>query len=508
MEQSVAKPNRFKRPATFLVALLALWLLPSLALLNLSRSYSHSLAQIEELGIRVNELRQSLYFSEPLRVSRINDLALDAQLVYSIRLQIESDFQHALFRPDVNQLLYVADQFLEKFDEFIPIESQVQDIVDNIKVLRTDTELSPKLKPLLNEFGVVVFEAMYSDNQSSSATYRAFDSILEKSYSLKSEEQDALQQLLADASALLSDYAQLNYLVDKIKKNSVNEQIIKLEAEFHDRQYNLLLIMLGLSLVAMIALLLWSVRSQKSKKEVDQALKQEPVIDSSQDDALSTSNKDTSSRNDTASRNNIVSHRDTVSSAVTPPSNPPSVLDITPASQHSDIQPQQSVFATSPQAISQEPILQEPIPQVPVQQNSIQQPPTQRTPEQVQEPEKHIASVTDSKPAIDIEEMLETLDGDTESVELLLGVFVEDHADDYTRFKSLLIKDETSAARIVHSLKGVAGSIKASRLAIIAATIEMTMKQSRAISEHDLAELEMAIKASVDSAHDYLNTQR
>lgn len=508
MEQSVAKPNRFKRPATFLVALLALWLLPSLALLNLSRSYSHSLAQIEELGIRVNELRQSLYFSEPLRVSRINDLALDAQLVYSIRLQIESDFQHALFRPDVNQLLYVADQFLEKFDEFIPIESQVQDIVDNIKVLRTDTELSPKLKPLLNEFGVVVFEAMYSDNQSSSATYRAFDSILEKSYSLKSEEQDALQQLLADASALLSDYAQLNYLVDKIKKNSVNEQIIKLEAEFHDRQYNLLLIMLGLSLVAMIALLLWSVRSQKSKKEVDQALKQEPVIDSSQDDALSTSNKDTSSRNDTASRNNIVSHSDTVSSAVTPPSNPPSVLDITPASQHSDIQPQQSVCATSPQAISQEPILQEPIPQVPVQQNSIQQPPTQRTPEQVQEPEKHIASVTDSKPAIDIEEMLETLDGDTESVELLLGVFVEDHADDYTRFKSLLTKDETSAARIVHSLKGVAGSIKASRLAIIAATIEMTMKQSRAISEHDLAELELAIKASVDSAHDYLNTQR
>ncbi|MFA0112117.1 Hpt domain-containing protein [Vibrio sp. 10N.261.46.E11] len=461
MEQSVAKPNRFKRPATFLVALLALWLLPSLALLNLSRSYSHSLAQIEELGIRVNELRQSLYFSEPLRVSRINDLALDAQLVYSIRLQIESDFQHALFRPDVNQLLYVADQFLEKFDEFIPIESQVQDIVDNIKVLRTDTELSPKLKPLLNEFGVVVFEAMYSDNQSSSATYRAFDSILEKSYSLKSEEQDALQQLLADASALLSDYAQLNYLVDKIKKNSVNEQIIKLEAEFHDRQYNLLLFMLGLSLVAMIALVLWSVRSQKSMKEVDQALRPEPVVDSRQEEA----------------------------------------------------QPQQSACTTSPQAISQEPIsqepiLQEPIPQVPVQQNSIQQPPTQRTPEQVQEPEKHIACVTDSKPAIDIEEMLETLDGDTESVELLLGVFVEDHADDYTRFKSLLTKDETSAARIVHSLKGVAGSIKASRLAIIAATIEMTMKQSRAISEHDLAELEMAIKASVDSAHDYLNTQR
>ncbi|MEZ8786690.1 Hpt domain-containing protein [Vibrio splendidus] len=456
MEQSVAKPKRFKKPATFLVVLLALWLLPSLALLNLSRSYTNSLAQIEELGIRVNELRQSLYFSEPLRVSRINELALDAQLVYSIRLQIESDFQHALFRPDVNQLLYVADQFLEKFDEFIPIESQVQDIVDNIKILRADKELSPKLKPLLNEFGVVVFEAMYSDNQSSSATYRAFDSILEKSYSLKTEEQDALQQLLADASALLSDYAQLNYLVDKIKKNSVNEQIIKLEAEFHDRQFNLLLVMLGLSLVTMITLVLWGVRSRKLIQQADNELSPEPVTDSSKENA---------------------------SSAVKQPTNDSSVLEITPTSKHSDLQPQEGVNVTSQKI---------------VQQNTEEAPVA----------EKHIASVTDSKPAIDIEDMLETLDGDADSVELLLGVFVQDHADDYTKFKSLLTKDETSAARIVHSLKGVAGSIKASRLAIIAATIEMTMKQSRAISEHDLEELEAAIKASIDAAFEYLDKQR
>ncbi|NVN81585.1 Hpt domain-containing protein [Vibrio sp. Scap24] len=467
MEQSVAKPNRFKKPATFLVVLLALWLLPSLALLNLSRSYTHSLAQIEELGIRVNELRQSLYFSEPLRVSRINDLALDAQLVYSIRLQIESDFQHALFRPDVNQLLYVADQFLEKFDEFIPIESQVQDIVDNIKLLRADTELSPKLKPLLNEFGVVVFEAMYSDNQSSSATYRAFDSILDKSYALETEEQDAIQQLLADASALLSDYAQLNYLVDKIKKNSVNEQIIKLEAEFHDRQFNLLLVMLGLSLVAMIALVLWGANAKKLTKETDEEFTPEPEAESS-------------NPSDSRTDHEEVELEEAAASVVKPAGNTSHVV----GSQHSNFQsqPSSSVVASQPAA-----------------KQNIEDTPVV---------EKHVASVTDSKPAIDIEDMLETLDGDAESVELLLGVFVQDHADDYEKFKSLLTKDETSAARVVHSLKGVAGSIKASRLAIIAASIEMTMKQSRAISDHDLTELEQAIKASVDSAHAYLDNQR
>ena len=365
----------------------------------------------------------------------------------------------------MNQLLYVADQFLEKFDEFIPIESQVQDIVDNIKMLRADKELSPKLKPLLNEFGVVVFEAMYSDNQSSSATYRSFDSILEKSYSLETEEQDALQQLLADASALLSDYAQLNYLVDKIKKNSVNEQIIKLEAEFHDRQFNLLLVMLGLSLVAMSGIVLWGVRSKKTITEAGHELSSEPEIDSSKEKASSS---------------------DVVSSAVKQADNDAYVPENTSTNQYSDPQPPQSV------SVSRH-----------VQQHSVEQG-LEPTPVE----EKHIASVTDSKPAIDIEDMLETLDGDAESVELLLGVFVQDHAGDYEKFKSLLTKDETSAARIVHSLKGVAGSIKASRLAIIAASIEMTMKQSRAISEHDLEELEQAIKASVDSAHEYLDSQR
>lgn len=147
-------------------------------------------------------------------------------------------------------------------------------------------------------------------------------------------------------------------------------------------------------------------------------------------------------------------------------------------------------------------------------QNSELQPPKQpgvaiqqtiqHNTEEAQMSEGYIVSVTDSKPEIDIEEMLDTLDGDVESVELLLGVFVQDHADDFAKFQSLLTQDEPAAARVVHSLKGVAGSIKASRLAIIAASIEMTMKQSRPISKHDLEELEQAIQASVDSAMAYL----
>lgn len=142
MELSMRPQSAVKRTTKIIAVVFITWLIPALMLLNLSRAYNQSLEQIEELGIRVTELRQSLYFSEPLRVSRINDMALDAQLVYSLRLQVESDYKNAWFRPDVNQLLYVVDQFLEKFNEFIPIESQVQYLVEDIKALRSDSNTS------------------------------------------------------------------------------------------------------------------------------------------------------------------------------------------------------------------------------------------------------------------------------------------------------------------------------------------------------------------------------
>ncbi len=314
--------------------------------------------------------------------------------MYSIRLQIESDFQHAFFRPDVNQLLCRWILLLEKFDEFIPIESW-QAIVDNIKALRADSKTSSKLKPLLNEFGVVVFEAMYSDNQSSSAYVSFFrlDSCL--SYSLKTKEQEAMQQLLADASALLGDYAQLNYLVDKIKKNSVNEQIIKLEAQFHKSQFNSLIAALGLSLLTMIALILWGVGFKKSTSQAE----------SDSNHELETNlGKRANSSNAKANQVETAGSKDTFS----------------------DVKQANHVAATSERAQSIHHSVNEP------QAVSISH----------QEPGDHWnsretcrVSVTDSKPAIDIEEMLETLDGDAESVGLLLGVFVQDHADDYTKIK-------------------------------------------------------------------------
>lgn len=507
MELSVTPQPTIKRSTKIIALVLIIWLIPTVMLLNLSRSYNQSLEQIEELGIRVTELRQSLYFSEPLRVSRVNDMALDAQLVYSLRLQVESDFKNAWIRPDVNQLLYVVDQFLEKFNEFTPIESQVQYLVDDIKTLRSDPNTSSQLLPLLNQFGTVVFQAMYSENHTSSSIYRAFDAILEQSYQLEDDEQDALQQLLADASSLLGDYAQLNYLVDRIKKNSVNEQIIALENQYHSGQFYMLLSLAILSGLAFCALAFTRLRAEPTEQEhFDSQEPQTNNVNHNIVDDMETLSQPTSLNEPLDQKDRSDSSVIFKAAATNPSTKPVAAVDSPAEKPFSE----SSTFSETP--ISEKQIASESRIKF-VESNSISS--AQNTFVDAVEsdnvvPLQHksesrtdVAEETD-KPVIDITDMLETLDGDHESVSLLLNVFVEDHANDFEKFMQLKTEDEVTASRVVHSLKGVAGSIKASRLAVIATSVEASMKQSKPISDDDLRELELAIEATVEAARAHL----
>lgn len=503
MELSVSRQPSFTRTTKVITLVFILWIIPALMLLNLSRAFNQSLEQIEELGIRATELRQSLYFSEPLRVSRVNDLALDAQLVYSLRLQIESDFNNAWIRPDVNQLLYVVDQFLEKFDEFIPIESQVQYLVDDIKALRADPNTSEQLQPLLNQFGTVVFQAMYSENHTSSSIYRAFDAILEQSYQLNGDEQDALQQLLADASSLLGNYAQLNYLVDRIKKNSVSEQIIDLEDQYHSAQFYIVFTLMLLSGLALCAVAFVKIRPSEESGELISS-----SSETTKPEHTETSKSDTTPSNDTQSFDFMVKanhepqdssfgHVSATSQSNTPNPTPSLAKQEQVTSPEATSITQHATSATDTVAI--EPLVEEA--QVSDSLNNAKADnvvPLQPKEESLKVDEPATESV------INIEEMLETLDGDHESVVLLLNVFVEDHANDFNKFIELKGEDEVTAARVVHSLKGVAGSIKASRLAVIASSVEASMKQSQSISEDELEELKLAIEATVNAAQAHL----
>lgn len=456
MELSLSRTEHGPKVSKPIIIIFLIWLVCSLSFINLSRSLSQSLENVEELGVRIGELKQSLHFSEPLRVLKVDELALDAQLIYSIRLQVETQFEDAYFLPDISQLLYVTDQFIEKFNEFTPIESKIQFLVTNIRDYKALPENSTQAINLYNALSAVVFEAMYTDTQSSPVTYRTFDRILGESHSLSANESKAVQKMLADASLLLGDYARLNYLVDRMKKNSTHEQIILVESQFQNYQFYLLLLAIGTSFAALIAILL-------------------TIYLNSQPTLLSGASSESEE-----SLSNKASSESTPSSSTT---NEPALASLVHDPLSEGASPSLDSSQVRPAHEEVEPVTEA------VAKND----------------DEHTSPP--SAPPIDFDAMLDTLDGDVDSVKLLLGVFIQDHVNDDEDFKELLEADLVKAARIVHSLKGVAGSLKAVPLGDISAKLELTLKNGHTAEPEDITLFSQQLNLAMKAAQDFLKKE-
>ncbi|WP_261857235.1 Hpt domain-containing protein [Photobacterium sanguinicancri] len=108
----------------------------------------------------------------------------------------------------------------------------------------------------------------------------------------------------------------------------------------------------------------------------------------------------------------------------------------------------------------------------------------------------------------DLRHILHCMDEDLDSVIMLLEIFVQEHGSDGIYFR-LALEDGRidDAARIVHSLKGVAGSIGSNALKNIAERLELAIKKEDMIVESDSAELDTILKGVVKTVQVYLETQ-
>lgn len=110
-----------------------------------------------------------------------------------------------------------------------------------------------------------------------------------------------------------------------------------------------------------------------------------------------------------------------------------------------------------------------------------------------------------SKAAIDIPLMLEAMDGDLDSVQMLLGIFMDEHASDAEKLHHFVSQCEPTnisepAIRIVHSLKGVAGSLGAAKLKAITGDIEMKFIQHQVVDDADYRVLSLALDECITQA--------
>ncbi|OLQ75266.1 hypothetical protein BIT28_10060 [Photobacterium proteolyticum] len=107
--------------------------------------------------------------------------------------------------------------------------------------------------------------------------------------------------------------------------------------------------------------------------------------------------------------------------------------------------------------------------------------------------EEQKSRIADS--VLDTEQMLDSMDGDRESVVMLLEVFLKEHIDDAKRLSASLERGQCDEVSLIsHSLKSVASSFGASRLRQRAEYIEHCCKQGIAVHAEDIERLDQALK--------------
>lgn len=111
-------------------------------------------------------------------------------------------------------------------------------------------------------------------------------------------------------------------------------------------------------------------------------------------------------------------------------------------------------------------------------------------------------------PVYDIDYFLTSLNGDIESVRMLLSVFVSDHSDDVRRFKRVLPDSIEDAEKIIHSLKGVSGSIGAKKLHEITSYIDSTLKGGKVPTQESIDLLEAQMNAVLNAIQAFLCNAR
>lgn len=381
-----------------------LWLLALVGIGSSYRTVESSRLQVEELGYGIDSLRSSLIYDAPYRTKMIERQALDLQLIYALRLQIDAFYQKSWLMPDLNQLLFSTDRFIEQAQAYLDNELAVQKLANTIRQTRTQDTNSEALSNKYFQLSANVFEAMYLSEKANAEIFRHVDKIYQESTTLEPPQRQQLQKVLVDVSQVLSSYAQGSYLVDKLISHDVSNHISALEIDYRTLLRHHLIAAVGVTLLTMTGFLVLLFLAQSNPSSISNIEIEE--------------------------------------------SDPPVAKPV--------------VSGTSS------------------------------------------PKVVEAEPQINFDVMLSSLNGDVESVCMLLEVFVADHADDVNEITRLLTDSPEDAQRKAHSLKGVGGNLGAHKLREAAAKVEAAIQQDISQLSGLLDELNECLTIAIQEAKAFL----
>ncbi|ELP7001189.1 Hpt domain-containing protein [Vibrio vulnificus] len=399
---------------------------------------------VEEVGNKIEEVHAAFSYKREQRIQKLDEISLNVQLIYALRVQLEATYVHSFFAPDITQFLHVTDRYIDSVKTILQIDSRLSDLVAEVRRQRlqqthADSILSFAL------LGSYISEATLSNSTRLSPVFKDIDNLVLLSNELEEAQRVPLQKLLAQSAVVLGQNAEVNHLVNQVSTHEVYAQQSWLEEQYHHIVLQSIVIVIavsGLCFLGLLWLLYWGNTLVKSPQQsAENEVLHVPT--ETLKERLSSEAVQTEERPEQSSRQS----------------------DTALLEQRTEIDRNRSMSTTA------------------VPQGSEELPP------------------------IKIDLMMDSLSGDEESVQMLLSVFVQDHADEHSNFVATYRDDPETAQRIVHSLKGVAASLGADDLRKVAMEIESSMKHGHEPTEQQLQQLKECIDRTVAYANRILNRE-
>ncbi|MCL9774603.1 Hpt domain-containing protein [Vibrio methylphosphonaticus] len=415
---------------------------------------------VDEISISIDKLRQVLFISQPYRAKVTQQIELDLQLIHAQTMQLKGVVQSGM-STDLTHTVYLLERFVEQAQQLSHDETRLQQFVHNISVGLPNLTASGQV--LSNELSSIVLETLFNDSLEARQVYLKLESIQRAAYQLPPQDKQALLLLNSQASVLLGKTANTAFLLDRVVNHPVLAELAKQRQQSEMYLGRQLVNLSIVSLAALFILAVISARMVRVKKRdllsmrLSRQKTSEPHLQAKVTKTLSTDNvepKGSSCRTENAFEIEQAPSRDVDNEQAVE-----DVLDV----------------VKNPRMPSKKPTSSKDIGGVPI---------------------------------INFDTMLSTLDGDKESVLMLLEVFINEHRDDVERLQNLLEQDIQSATRIAHTLKGVSGSIYAEALHQVSTEVEKKLKQVEVVPSELIETLREKLSSAVESAEAYIKREQ
>ncbi|MCS0044962.1 Hpt domain-containing protein [Vibrio antiquarius] len=240
-----------------------LWCVLALGIWLQAKQTIQTISTVNELGSKVEEVRHFFNFDLPYRVKHVDQVSLKLQLAYAVRLQLESEFSEGKITPDITQLLYATDRFLESARAFVGSDSELVSLAEQLRMSRARAENSEQIQSMYYRLGALVLESIFSDSATNSDTYRDLDRLFIESDTLSPQERSAFQRQLAQTSSALSAKAQGSYLVNQLLNPDFPNQLTSINDQLEQK---LMTFVTWLSVISglFLSLISWGLFSQRT----------------------------------------------------------------------------------------------------------------------------------------------------------------------------------------------------------------------------------------------------